>query len=457
MKSLWFFNYGGRINIARFRFAFFDEVQVKSSCAHPTATMMGCMAVYIESSFGEWKLPIGTSHLGRGVDCTIRLDDLRLSRNHAELVFDGTQLSIKDLGSMNGVLVNGDRIVESQSLNDGAKITLGPFSFTVRFAEDDKDPSRAASEALSQPKPPQRKPSNEFKPSTDRSNKQTVDFDEPISATNLDNDVSTGQNDHSNESSPALTQRRNNTPQSDERRIAPLIEKALQDEGYAPEPKALDPNTSVITEDKNDTDALFPSQQRDRKKKPEALLPLGEDGAHRGNPESDLLLTPLAVEQAPASTRLSGICGDTIIIFTLMAMCILGGMAAGLFLVGQTGSDLAVTTENWQDELRKLHQAGNIPWLSFIGPLSVGVMTALITALFMIVGGSSLSGGAWCHRRLGLVLIDQRSGHFPKPMHCLFHALLGLLTAPLIPVMLLMGQPALHDRICGCSIGRRSR
>ena len=135
------------------------------------------MAVYIESSFGQWKLPLGSSHLGRGVDCAIRLDDLRLSRHHAELIFDGSSLQVKDLGSMNGVLVNGDRISDLHHLEDGAQMTLGPFSFSVRFAEDEKDPSRVASEAMAQQQaaPPKRKPSNDFSPSTDRSRKKTIE------------------------------------------------------------------------------------------------------------------------------------------------------------------------------------------------------------------------------------------------------------------------------------------
>ena len=154
--------------------------------------------------------------------------------------------------------------------------------------------------------------------------------------------------------------------------------------------------------------------------------------------------------------RLGAILGDTIVIGTLAALCILIGAMCGLFVAKETGANVDFMATDWQAELVSIHQAGLLPWLSFLGCSVAGLVVALLGVLYMTVGSSTIRGAGWCHRRLGLVLISNQSGHFPKPMLCLAHLLLGLVTAPLIPIMLIAGQSPLHDKLCGCSIGRRS-
>jgi len=62
--------------------------------------------------------------IGRSRDCDLRVSDLNASRRHAELRKDGDGYWIVDLGSMNGTLVNGERVDRAQ-LEDGDRITLG--------------------------------------------------------------------------------------------------------------------------------------------------------------------------------------------------------------------------------------------------------------------------------------------------------------------------------------------
>ena len=54
----------------------------------------------------DLQVPLGTSVLGRGGDCSLHVDDPRLSRHHARFHFDGDSLAVEDAGSTNGVLVN---------------------------------------------------------------------------------------------------------------------------------------------------------------------------------------------------------------------------------------------------------------------------------------------------------------------------------------------------------------
>jgi pSer/pThr/pTyr-binding forkhead associated (FHA) protein len=73
--------------------------------------------------------------LGRGTDCDLRLVDTGVSRHHAELRVEDTQVVLVDLGSTNGTLVNGQP-VRRVALTDGTNVTLGRT--TLVFRQDDR-------------------------------------------------------------------------------------------------------------------------------------------------------------------------------------------------------------------------------------------------------------------------------------------------------------------------------
>ena len=62
--------------------------------------------------------------LGRSRDCDLTLDDPNVSRRHAELRREGGTWVVSDLGSTNGVKVNGRR-VDDHPLTPGDEIVLG--------------------------------------------------------------------------------------------------------------------------------------------------------------------------------------------------------------------------------------------------------------------------------------------------------------------------------------------
>jgi hypothetical protein len=62
--------------------------------------------------------------IGRSRDCDVTLDDANVSRRHAELRREGGAWVVADLGSTNGVKVNGHRVGQ-QPLQPGDEITLG--------------------------------------------------------------------------------------------------------------------------------------------------------------------------------------------------------------------------------------------------------------------------------------------------------------------------------------------
>jgi hypothetical protein len=65
-----------------------------------------------------------TTVIGRSQGCDVRLDDANVSRRHAELRQQGASYWIVDLGSTNGLEVNGNR-VERAKLEDGDAVTVG--------------------------------------------------------------------------------------------------------------------------------------------------------------------------------------------------------------------------------------------------------------------------------------------------------------------------------------------
>lgn len=67
--------------------------------------------------------------IGRELDNALRLADPSISRHHAVLRRQGAAFEIQDLGSSNGVLLNGVR-TEKGTLKDGDRITLGQMQIT---------------------------------------------------------------------------------------------------------------------------------------------------------------------------------------------------------------------------------------------------------------------------------------------------------------------------------------
>jgi hypothetical protein len=71
--------------------------------------------------------------IGRSRDCDIQLDDPNTSRRHAEVRREGSAWVVADLGSTNGIKVNGSRVAETE-LHPGDEVTLGLIR--LRFEQE---------------------------------------------------------------------------------------------------------------------------------------------------------------------------------------------------------------------------------------------------------------------------------------------------------------------------------
>ena len=71
----------------------------------------------------------GRTLIGRSPECDVFLDDVTVSRRHAELEREGDTFSIRDLGSLNGTYVNRERI-ESVVLENDDEVQIGKYRLT---------------------------------------------------------------------------------------------------------------------------------------------------------------------------------------------------------------------------------------------------------------------------------------------------------------------------------------
>ena len=73
--------------------------------------------------------------LGRSRECDIVVDDVNVSRRHAEVRPSGGSWTVRDLGSTNGVKVNGRRLepARAQSLKPGDVVEIGTSRATFEL------------------------------------------------------------------------------------------------------------------------------------------------------------------------------------------------------------------------------------------------------------------------------------------------------------------------------------
>ena len=67
--------------------------------------------------------------IGRSPDCHVFLDDVTVSRRHAEIIHEDDSFTIRDLGSLNGTFVNRNRI-ESVDLTADDEVQVGKYRMT---------------------------------------------------------------------------------------------------------------------------------------------------------------------------------------------------------------------------------------------------------------------------------------------------------------------------------------
>lgn len=93
--------------------------------------------------------------IGRAEGCQLRPNSEQVSREHSEFILGAGVLTVRDLGSRNGTLVNGEKIAGPVTLKEGDRVQVGPLTFAVSIQEAPAPAAPAAAPApVAAPAPP---------------------------------------------------------------------------------------------------------------------------------------------------------------------------------------------------------------------------------------------------------------------------------------------------------------
>jgi pSer/pThr/pTyr-binding forkhead associated (FHA) protein len=84
----------------------------------------------------DLELSEGQFAVGRSAGCQLSLDDPLVSRRHALLTVSPDGVTVEDLRSRNGVVVNGERITGRIALHPGDRVVIGSQELTLLEARE---------------------------------------------------------------------------------------------------------------------------------------------------------------------------------------------------------------------------------------------------------------------------------------------------------------------------------
>ncbi|MBI2892074.1 MAG: FHA domain-containing protein [Deltaproteobacteria bacterium] len=101
----------------------------------------------------ELELTVGEFFIGRSPECQLALDDPLVSRKHAVLKVEAERVVLQDLGSRNGVLVNGIKQREPVALFTGDRLIIGGQELVLVRVSDSRRPTELNLEGAVLPGP----------------------------------------------------------------------------------------------------------------------------------------------------------------------------------------------------------------------------------------------------------------------------------------------------------------
>jgi hypothetical protein len=124
------------LTTGRFRIRSQAQARVTGNATH---TQVGRARALLDINGTKHPLQPPGLVVGRGTEADVRINDPGVSRRHVEFQVDLSsgqpQLSVRDLGSTNGMLVDGHRITQT-AVHDGTSVKIGNTTMTVRVVEE---------------------------------------------------------------------------------------------------------------------------------------------------------------------------------------------------------------------------------------------------------------------------------------------------------------------------------
>ncbi|MBR5627532.1 MAG: FHA domain-containing protein, partial [Thermoguttaceae bacterium] len=88
--------------------------------------------------------------IGRADDCHLKPRSELISRYHCIIISETGYIAIRDLGSKNGVYLNGERVALEQELKNGDRLIIGPLEFEVILSVTLKGENKPKVESISE-------------------------------------------------------------------------------------------------------------------------------------------------------------------------------------------------------------------------------------------------------------------------------------------------------------------
>ena len=419
--------------------------------------------------------------LGRHEECALFLDDPRLSRRHARLIVGFDSLQIEDLGSVNGVHLNGTKVQSLTSCSNGDQLVIGPFTFEVEIEPDSEPPSRIVGSLLDA----DLSSDLEFEPSTDR--------------------YRTAADKNGDDTNPVPFKAPDPSEPPSEGSQRP-DSAAIYDEPLTPHPN--DPHGQHTDGDQTSRIARNPFTEIDESEKTPAqaakLEPGTADEAKPGtvtgldgrklNPQSNPRVTAALMPRDHAShirnelrecrsARLAAgfldvvSCQAVALVFGLP--CVIGGYVVALAQVkaGIVGGepmihpsltpapvwDLITTSLSWQgltaapEIINLLREEYRSAFLLFFIGATVAVLAWVMVVISMLVAATMIKGAPFWHRRFNLVIKERQTGFYPSPMRSAARWFLVGLLGWMSPLFIALALPSPHDEITRCWVRRNTK
>ncbi len=428
------------------------------------------MAVILTGLSKTWVLNAGVSVFGRGSGCEVHVADPRLSRRHAafEVAVDGRSAIVRDLGSTNGVLVNGGRINGSANLRAGDVVVCGPVALTVALTDEPSPRSALSSATALKPDP--------FENRTDAMEPLEIGGPrgvDPAIAAAISGPESPGDHPAAQSTSVPMP-------------LLPASSSALQPKPSLarpqPRPTTLLPGemlkapgsalTSAVGMPPPEPDPLAGLEQRPAGK----LDPVADLGGMSGALQASGKVGPhwrgrrlLAgvLDMLTIALVADGLGGLIAVAGYGLALSVAGAglvdglptltgsapaadameLAGSLFTAGGLERAASLTAE-----LQRGH--GGAFALLFVAA-ALAVLVWVLAHLLYAIAATVLHGAPFWHRRLGLVIVRQRNGHFLGWGRATWRWCWCGLTLPLAALTALIGVRGLHDVLAGSRVHDR--
>jgi hypothetical protein len=91
------------------------------------------LKICVEVEGTHYEVTCASAVLGRHSDCELRVAHPEISRRHCRFSFEHGEWHVRDLGSLNGIVHNGDRVSEA-TLHSGDRLSMGCVNILIEAA-----------------------------------------------------------------------------------------------------------------------------------------------------------------------------------------------------------------------------------------------------------------------------------------------------------------------------------